>query len=72
MARKRAAELRIGVRVRAKTAMMWMSGKRGTRREMMPLKRVTVWEGRSWENATRKAIWRGMLPFMVVNLEACQ
>ena len=42
MARKRAAELRIGVRVRAKTAMMWMSGKRGTRREMMPLKRVTV------------------------------
>jgi uncharacterized membrane protein len=68
-ARKREAELRSGVRVRANMVMMWMSGNRGTRRDTMPLNSVTVWDGRSCEKAIKKAIWSGIEPFMVVKLE---
>lgn len=34
----------------------------------MPLKRVTVWAGTSWLKATRKLIWRGIVPAIVVSL----
>lgn len=34
----------------------------------MPLKRVTVWVGTSWEKAIRKEIWRGMVPFIELRL----
>lgn len=46
----------------------WRRGKRGTRRERMPLKRVTVCAGMSWENAIRKEIWRGMVPLIELRL----
>jgi len=46
----------------------WMSGKRGTRRDTMPRKRVTVCAGTSCEKATRNEICRGMLPLMLVKL----
>ena len=45
--RRNEAMLRRGVSERRKTAITCRIGKRGTRREMMPLKRVTVWAGTS-------------------------
>ena len=66
--RKREADERSWRSVRRVTRMMWRRGKRGTRREMMPRKRVTVWAGTSWEKATRKEIWRAMVPLMEVKL----
>lgn len=59
---------RRGVRDRRVTVRVWRRGKRGTRRERRPLKRVTVWEGTSWEKAMRKPVWRGMVPLIVVKL----
>lgn len=67
-ARRREAELRRRMIASIVMRRMWRRGKRGTRREMMPRKRVTVWAGTSWEKATRKEIWRAMVPLMEVRL----
>ncbi len=48
--------------------MMCRSGNRGILRDTIPRNRVTVCVGTSWENATRKDIWREMVPLMVVKL----
>lgn len=63
------AALRTGINARMETAATWRRGNRGTRREMIPLNRVTVCAGRSCENATRKEICSGMVPLIVVNLQ---
>jgi len=68
MERKKEADERRGVRERRVMVRMWRRGKRGTRREMMPRKRVTVCAGTSWEKAIRKEIWRGMVPLIEVKL----
>ena len=68
MERRTDAVVRSGVRERSKTARMWMRGKRGTLRETMPLKRVTVCVGTSWEKAIRKADCRATVPLMLVRL----
>ena len=65
---RKEAMLSRGVRERIVTARMWIRGKRGTRKETTPRKRVTVCAGRSCEKATRKEIWRGMEPLMDVRL----
>ena len=43
-------------------------GNRGTLKERIPLKRVTVWAGTSWLKATRKDIWSGIVPATGVSL----
>ena len=68
MTRMKLAMLNSGVRASRKTASTCRSGNRGTRRETMPLKRVTVCAGTSWEKATRKDIWSAIVPLMVVKL----
>src|SRR5687768_9634187 len=70
MARKKEAAESIGVRESKVTRPTWSKGNRGTRRERIPRKRVTVWAGTSWLKATRKEIWRGIVPAMGVNLLA--
>lgn len=46
----------------------WRRGKRGTRRERIPRKRVTVCVGMRLENATRKDVCRAMVPLIEVSL----
>jgi hypothetical protein len=65
---EREARVRRGVNVRRRMRRVWRRGKRGTRRERSPLKRVTVCVGTSWEKAMRKEICRGMVPLMEVRL----
>jgi hypothetical protein len=67
--RKNEAALKRGVRERRETAVTCRIGNRGTRRETIPLKMVTVCAGTSWEKATRKEICRGMVPLTEVSLE---
>ena len=72
MTRNKEAALRRGVRERRKSPMTWRRGNRGTRRETIPLKSVTVCAGTSWEKAMRKEICRGMVPLTEVSLEEQQ
>lgn len=62
------AELNRRVSVRTVIRRRWSSGKRGTRRDMMPLKRVTVCVGIKFENATRKEVCKAIVPLMEVRL----
>lgn len=59
-----------GVRLAAVIRPMKMSGNRGTRNDNMPRNKVTVWAGTSWLKATRKDIWSGMVPLIVVNVQS--
>jgi hypothetical protein len=45
--RRKEAMLNTGVRERKETVMTWIRGNRGTRRETIPRKSVTVCAGRS-------------------------
>lgn len=46
-----------------------MSGNRGTLKDKIPRKSVTVCAGTSCEKATRKEICKGIVPLMDVKLE---
>lgn len=70
LAKKKDAAERRGVRERVRMARRCRRGKRGTRSEMMPRKRVTVCAGTSCEKATRKEVWRAMVPLIVVRLRS--
>lgn len=66
--RKRDVMLRSWKMKSMRIVRRWRRGKRGTRRESMPLKRVTVCVGTSWEKAIRKDVCRGMVPLIELRL----
>lgn len=69
MTRSNEAALRSGVKDRITTVSMCMSGNRGTLKDTIPRKSVTVCAGTNCEKATRKEICKGIVPLMDVKLE---
>ena len=68
IARKRDALVSSGVRESTATNPRYRRGNRGTRRDKIPLNKVTVCAGTSWLKATRKEICTGIVPAIVVKV----